>query len=299
MLSILITTFKEPETLKKSLDIIIKEISKADEILIVGPDEETEKIAKQYTKFYPQIRYLKDEGKGKAAALNLAFKKAKGDILILTDGDVWPEKGFMKELLRPFENSKIGIVTGRPISINPRDNMFGYWSHFLTEAANQRRLFLSKKNRFIDCSGYLYAIRKTLIIDYQLPTIALAEDDLISQMTWQRGYQIAYAPLAKVYVKYPDNFSDWILQKRRSVGGYVQMLDTKKRKIKKEKMRNFLREAFYGFWLALVLPKNFKEFYWTILLFGARLYLWILIFLDHKIRRKRWKEGWERVESTK
>jgi cellulose synthase/poly-beta-1,6-N-acetylglucosamine synthase-like glycosyltransferase len=353
MLSIIITTYKESKTLKKSLDIILNEIEKEGEILIVGPDEETEKVARKYAEYHPQIRYLKDQGKGKPAALNLVFENLsrqltsqptspgisatdssgapeleEKDILILTDGDVWPSKGFLKNLLKPFTQTNgvrpevlsgqasrrvvIGAVTGRPISISPRNTMLGYWSHLLTEAAHRRRSKLSRENKYLDCSGYLYALKKFLIFNFQFSNSVLSEDAVISEHIWQSGYRIAYASEVKVYIKYPDNFKDWILQKRRSAGGYLQKskVRNQKSKVKKEwsvkrseaefdRMRTFLKEIFYGTWFALTYPKNLKEFWWTILLFGARLYLWLLIFWDHKILRKKFEGGWERIESTK
>lgn len=351
MLFIIITTYKEPKTLKKSLDIILNEIKKISkqlthhrlaqgslplggyEILVIGPDKETEKVVKKYNKTLQQVqginlKYLKDQGKGKPAALNLAFKNLSNridpgflsrstidDILILTDGDVWPSEGFLKKLLESFNKANgvssetqikggkksVGAVTGRPISISSRNTIFGFWSHLLTDAAHQRRLKLSRAEKYLDCSGYLYAIRRLPITNYQLPITLLSEDNYISQLIWQNGYKIDYAPEAKVYVKYPDNFKDWILQKRRSTGGYKQNLKLKiqNSKVKKGEMRNFFKEVFHGTFFALTYPKNLREFWWTILLFWARLYLWFLIFWDHKILRKKFGQSWGRVESTK
>ena len=45
--------------------------------------------------------------------------------------------------------------------------------------------------------------------------------------------------------------------------------------------------------------KNFREFNWTIGLFIARLYMWLNVFYDTKIKRKHYNDAWERVESTK
>ena len=369
MVSVIITTYKEPKTLKKSLDIILKEIGEENEVLVVGPDKDTEKVIQKFVNEYKyttnntnqektirEIRgklvHIRDKGKGKPAALNLAFShchrksaswrtnghqrtkqfrdKSDNDILILTDGDVWPLEGFLKKLLEPFnfsvianperngkkqrakqsrakQNNKrkpVGAVTGRPVSVSPKNTMFGYWSHLLVDAAHQRRLKLSRAGEYLDCSGYLYAIKRLPITHYPLPTTLLSEDNYISQLIWQSGYKIAYASEAKVYVKYPDNFKDWILQKRRSTGGYVQKSDARcQMSDVRERMRTFPKEIIHGTWFALTYPKNLKEFWWTILLFAARLYLWLLIFWDHKILRKKFKQGfeggWERIESTK
>ena len=62
----------------------------------------------------------------------------------------------------------------------------------------------------IVCSGYLYAFRKNLID--KIPENALAEDAVISHMIYEQGYKTAYTPNAKVFIKYPTNMKDWIIQ---------------------------------------------------------------------------------------
>ena len=304
MISIIITTNKEPNSLPQAIQLFLDSnlLKSDDEILIVGPDEETEKIVKEFQLRFPIIKYLKDKGKGKPAALNLAFQQAKGEILILSDGDVKIKKEDVEYLIAPFNNTEVGAVSGQPISISSRNNLFGYWSHFLTFAAHQMRL----KNKNFPCSGYLFAVLKK-IID-QIPENMLAEDAVITQMVRNQGYQVVYAPQAKVYIKYPDNFKDWLKQKVRSTGGYVQKLPItnyqllKKSKILNSKIdrgRNFWQEVSDGIKLFFTYPKNLKEFFWTILLYLARIYLWLAIFWQIKIRKKTFAHIWQRIESTK
>ncbi len=303
MISIIITTFKEKEILPKAIQNILDQtlinakltqIDAKYEILVVGPDKETEEIVKNY----PQVRHLKDKGIGKPAALNLALQKARGEIFILTDGDVYVEKGAIKKLLQHFKDEKVGGVSGRPVPINSRNNLFGYWSHFLTEVAHLLRLKKSREEKYLDCSGYLYAIRNLI---KEIPDNALSEDGLISQLIWQKGYKIIYEPEAKVYVKYPDNFKDWLKQKVRATGGYVQPLQIKNqyKYTNKNRMRSFWGEVSNGIKLFFIYPKNLHEFWWTILLYLARLYLWLLIFWQIKVLKKPFTKIWKRVESTK
>jgi len=294
MVSIIITTYKEPTTLEQTLRIFLNEKIKDDyEILVVAPDKESRKVINKFNQ-HPHVKFVQDESKGKPAALNLAFKKVQGDALILTDGDVVVEQGSVAELLKHFKDKTIGAVCGRPISISPRDTMLGYWSHWLVNAAHQRRLKLSKQNKYLDCSGYLYAIRAGIV--KQIPKNALSDDIYISQKIWQQDYKIKYEPRAKVRVKYPTNFKDWIRQKKRSAGGTKQKFGAEK---VSSKMRSFLKEVTGGLKLFFLFPKNIKEFWWTILLFLARIYLWIIIFIDLKIKKKKFKEVWQRIESSK
>ena len=82
MISVIITTYNEPESLYRAIEAIFNENLSDFEVLVVGPDIKTEKVVKDFQKKFSNIFYLKDEAKGKPAALNLAFKKARGKILI-------------------------------------------------------------------------------------------------------------------------------------------------------------------------------------------------------------------------
>ncbi|MBL7053694.1 glycosyltransferase [Patescibacteria group bacterium] len=293
MISIIITTCREEGTLLKAIDEILR--SRLDknykiEILVIGPDKQTAKIVTKLSQRYKYIKYLKDKAEGKPAALNLAFKKAKGDILILTDGDVYIDNKGLESLIRPFKDKKIGAITGRPVSLNSRKQMLGYWSHFLTHAAHKWRM--TKTN--FPCSGYLYSFRNIIS---QIPKNVLAEDGLITQIIKSKGYNISYSPKSIVYVKYPDNFKDWMKQKLRSTGGYKQkFIQTTNHKLK---TRTFWQEIKDGVILFLFFPKTIKEFLWTFVLFLARIYLWFLIFLKIKIFQPKLAKIWQRVESTK
>jgi len=319
MISVIITTYREKTTLPKAIQAILDNIRNSEEfivgketwsegqmfeILVIGPDQDTERIVREFSQKYPEVRYLKDSGVGKPAALNLAFQKAEGEILVLTDGDVWTEKDALRNLLKHFEIKEIGAVSGRPVSINPRNNIFGYWSHFLTEAAHHMRL----SDKHWPCSGYLYAIRNLYIRNKFvfrsqniLPEDVLSEDAVITEMIRNQGYQIVYAPEAKVYVKYPDNFRDWIKQKVRATGGYLQNLRNYESvtNIRIKKMRALWQEIGGGLKLFFTYPQNLREFWWTILLYLARIYLWFLIFWQIKIRHLSFNQIWQRIESTK
>jgi len=295
MISIIITAYKEEKTIGKAIKSITNQkIIEDYEVLCVCPDKETRDVIERYERTNHKIKHVEDSGKGKPTALNIAINNAKGDILILTDGDVFVSDNSINKIIKPFQNKEVGIVSGRPISLNPKENKWGYFSHLLTDlGAHQTRLNQTKKNKMIVCSGYLYAFRKDII--EKIPIDALAEDAVISHMIFERGYKTAYAPNAKVFVKYPDNFKDWIIQKKRSAGGYNQLKFYIR---KRERMRSFPKEALSVLRI-FSYPKSIKEFFWTIGLIFLRLYLWSLIYKDINLKKKDLKEVWLRVESTK
>lgn len=302
MISILIAAYKEPHIIGRAIESFLKQLKQLEisnklkwEILLIAPDKETLDVMKLYSKKSKQIRVYKDPRKGKPHALNILFKKAKGDILILSDGDVNISNNAVKELLKPFKDPKIGGVTGRPVSVSSRKRMLGYWSHLLTDVgAHKTRLIRSKQNKFILFSGYLFAMRKLFT---KIPEDALSDDAVMAHMVWKLGYKISYAPKAIVYVKYPTTFDDWILQKRRSTGGYVQIEHYFKNP---PRMRTFLREALYGSIWVWSYPKNIRESFYTFMLFPAKLYLWYKIKKEvKKDQTKTLLDIWKPIESTK
>ncbi len=292
MISVIITSYKEEKTIRKAISSFLKQkVKERVEIIVMCGDNDTFNSAKYYSEKYKNVFVYRDEGKGKPAALNLAIKKAKGDILVLSDGDVFVDSKALHFILQPFEKKDVGAVSGHPVSLTSKNSMFGFWSYILTEVAHAQRLNAVKENKRIFCSGYLFAIRKKLFP--YLPEELLSEDGFISCKVYEKGYKIAYAPDAKVYVKYPTNFRDWIKQKKRSVGGYLQI-----KKLTGVEFRSFKKELFGGFALFRYVS-NIKELFWLLGLFIARVYLWILIYIEIGIQKKKHRDIWLRVESTK
>lgn len=291
MISIIITAYKEERTIDKAIKAVLdNNIKEKYEIIILTPDSGTLEKARKYSKRNKNIRVIQDAGKGKPAALNLAFKEAKGEILILTDGDVYISKNAIKEIIDKFNNKEIGAVSGRPVSISSKRTMLGYWSHLLSDIAHKRRLKALEINRRIFCSGYLYAFRNLI---KKIPEETLSEDGYISNLIYSKGYKIDYSPKSETYVRYPLNFKDWIIQKKRSTGGYNQIKMWTGKEI-----RSWKKESL-GILDVLKYPRTFKEMFYTFCLFLARIYLWLVIFIDVNIKKKELKKIWLRVDSTK
>jgi len=313
MISVIITSFKEPHTIGKCIQCIADKkysgITKPFEIIQVSPDELTLKAGKKMANILKlsnsEYHRIIDPHKGKPYALKLALKKAKGDIVILTDGDTFFGENAVAELIKPFENEKIGGVSGRPISQDSRDNILGYWGHLLSESGDHRRKntmqevmntkYYVSGDTFYPMSGYIMAMRN---VDLNIPANVLSDDAYISYSLRNDGYEIGYAPRAVCYVKYPTNLKDYYKQKVRSLGGFKQL--EKFGVFKKDKQsRSFLIELPYSFFV-LKYAKNLKELIWSLLLFPVRLLTWIKIFWERDVLQKDMPStGWERIESTK
>ncbi|MCP4357142.1 MAG: glycosyltransferase [Chloroflexi bacterium] len=294
MISVILTAFQEAHSIGQAIEAFQKQLPPNGEILVVCPDEETTAVVHQYGSHFPAIRHIPEPQKrGKPHALSLGIQAAQGDILVFSDGDVWVADNALPPLLKPFNDPQVAAVTGQPISISPRDTKLGYWSHLLVAGANRTRVDRDTAVEFLLCSGYLFAVRRPLMPP--IPEDALAEDAVISHRIATQGYTIRYAPEAKVFVKYPATYSDWLRQKVRSAGGYAQNYVRRS----PYQMRSAKLEAQHGTIFALKFARSPRELWWTLQLFAARLHLWLLVFWQVRVRKRPLTDLWQPVESSK
>jgi len=302
MIHIIITSYNEPNSTRIAINKFLNQNIKENyKIIVADPFPEIEEMI--LNEFKGKVEYFADPDEGKSYCLNILFNKLysdnKNDIIIMSDGDVFVSENAVNEILKLFKDPKIGAVTGRPVSLDKKDNKYGYWSHFLLDVGAHE---ISRKERFakgefLECSGYLFAIRNGVI--KEIPT-DVAEDTVIPYLFYKKGYKIGYADKALVYVKWPDNFHDWIKQKKRAADSHNKLI---KRYPDFPKVKSFFNEMFKGVsFRVLKYPKNAKEYYWTLLLYFSRLYMWLSLFYDNKLKKKSYEDGWREklaVESTR
>ena len=291
--SVLITAFREAATIGWAVEAFLPQLPEDAEVLVVCPDLETTAVVNVCAARYAVVRHIADPQQGKPLALNMGLREARGDIVVPSDGDVVVAEGALPALLAPFEDPQVGAVSGHPVSVSPRDTLLGCWSHLLIDSDHQVRSARDRTSQFLLCSGYLFAFRRALV--ERVPDDALAEDAVISHLIARQGYRIRYAPEARVFVKYPTTYRDWLRQKVRSAGGYAQDYVRKS----PVRMRSPLLEIAHGTRLALRYPRNLREFLWTLLLFAARLHLWLLVFVNVRLLRRPLAALWRPVETTK
>jgi biofilm PGA synthesis N-glycosyltransferase PgaC len=293
MISVLITSYNEAESIGRALEACLADLPPEAEIVVVCPDEATRAVILSYAERDERVRHIYDTGRGKPAALNTGLDAVRGEVVVFSDGDVYLGDGALSALLAPFSDAHVGAVTGRPISLSPRGTPLGYWSHLLTDAAHHTRQTRAQAGTFLLCSGYLFAARRALIAP--IPEDALAEDAVISHRIAEQAQAIAYAPSALVYVKYPTTYGDWLKQKVRSAGGYAQTYVANS----PVQMRSAKLEVRDGTGFALRYGRTWRERLWTMALFAARLHLWALVYWRVRVRKIPLSQLWQRVTTTK
>jgi hypothetical protein len=238
-----------------------------------------------------RVRHLIDAQHGKPAALNLALGATSAEIVVMTDGDVRVEHNAIRLLLAAFDDPLVGAATGRPVPMVSRGNaMFATWARALLHEAHQLRQRASDHGDPVECSGYLYAIRRSLLT--QFPEDVLAEDAYASGVVLNQKYRVAYVPAAIVWVRPPSSLRDWFRQKIRSLVGsqqlYLRSLP---------RMRTFQTEV-RGVTSVLRHARRPRDVPSLLLLAGARLVAWLVAAREARgsIRYARY---WRPISSTK
>lgn len=296
MIDIIIASYKEPKSTLRAVEAFLKQTKgrKDVRVTVVDPFIEVEEYFTKKIKD-PRFVFYLDPGEGKSYALNLLFQEYAStnpeDIFILSDGDVYVSEEAVTTIEEAFADEKVGCITGKPVSVDPLDTKYGYWAHLAFSGIDRARQSYSIQKKFFECSGYLFAIRKGIIFDFPLET---SEDSIIPYLFWKKGYNIKYVQKAEVYVKNPSNWADWLAQKVRNIKAHENL-----NKIAPDlpRTKSFWNEIKWGIFFAIRQPSTLKQFWWTIELYFARLYLYFKAFKELK-KKSNYQDGWRGQATT-
>lgn len=113
--SIIIPCYNEEENIGK----LLKHLEKLNytknklEIIVVddGSKDKTFEIAKKFSESLNlNIKVFKKQHSGKAASVNYGIKNATGKYIIVLDADTFPERNFIKKVLKGFSDKKVMAV---------------------------------------------------------------------------------------------------------------------------------------------------------------------------------------------
>lgn len=116
--SIVVPTYKRPESLARCLDALQRQDRRPEEILVVARDDDKvsrDCVDRRGDQPVQLVSIHVDHGRpGFVAALNAGIKASTGEIVCLTDDDAEPHPDWISRILATFESSpSIGAVGGR------------------------------------------------------------------------------------------------------------------------------------------------------------------------------------------
>lgn len=204
------------------------------ELIVVNDlsTDKTEYILEGLKEEYKErLRIVKTDlttgGRGKANALNVGFKFARGEFIAVYDADNRPDKQALYYLVCELKKDRtLGAVIGKFRTINKNKNL-------LTRFINIEGLcfqWMAQGGRwrlFNLCTipGTNFLVRKNILDKIGgWDERAVAEDTEVSIRIYKMGYRIKFVPQAVTYEQEPENLKVWFKQRTRWVKGNVYVI---------------------------------------------------------------------------
>ncbi|MEM3697501.1 MAG: glycosyltransferase [Candidatus Bathyarchaeia archaeon] len=123
MVSVIIITKNNAATIEKCIQSLINQEYPKELMEIIFVDghssDGTDVVIKKYASMFPFIKLYYEDVGTMGYARNVGINNSKGEIILFTDADAFPEKLWIKKMVDAFSNnSKIAIVGGLDILIN-------------------------------------------------------------------------------------------------------------------------------------------------------------------------------------
>src|ERR1700761_7800125 len=169
-----------------------------------------------------EITHLhQDKREGKMAAIERAVPFIKGEITVFTDANTFLNKEALLELVKHYQNPKVGAVAGEKTIIvgDTADASSAgegfYWKY---ESALKRWDYALYSN--VGAAGELFSIRTALYHPVERDTII--DDHMIAMRIAEKGYIIGYEPKAYAIETASANIKEELKRKIRIAAGGIQ-----------------------------------------------------------------------------
>lgn len=158
--SFVATVFNEEENIEQLITSLLKQSKKVDEIVIVDAksSDNTNKILSKYKN---KIIILTKNG-NRSVGRNTGIKKAKGDIILVSDSGCILGKKWVENITKPFEKKGIDVVSGfyHPIASTIFEKALSLYTCVMPDRVDPKRFLPSsrsiafKKNVWETVDGY-------------------------------------------------------------------------------------------------------------------------------------------------
>jgi poly-beta-1,6-N-acetyl-D-glucosamine synthase len=163
------------------------------EVIVVadGSNDETAERARRF----PDVKVLhRPEREGKLAAMNRAAAAASGEILVFSDANNRYSRDALRELIRPFADPTVGVVTGRKAiddgegrSLDRAEGL--YWRY-----ESKLKEWESAIGSVTAVAGEILAFRRAAF--HSPRTGTMNEDFVQAMLAATHGWRVVYAPRA-------------------------------------------------------------------------------------------------------
>jgi cellulose synthase/poly-beta-1,6-N-acetylglucosamine synthase-like glycosyltransferase/peptidoglycan/xylan/chitin deacetylase (PgdA/CDA1 family) len=173
----------------------------------------------------PGVRLIRQANAGKPAALNTGIRAARGELLILVDGDTVFDADAVGRLVQAFADERVGAVSGNTKVANRR-GLLGRWQHleYVVGFNLDRRMFdLARCMPTIP--GAIGAFRRNVLAEIGgVPDDTLAEDTDLTMAVLRAGWRVVYRDDAIAWTEVPVTLRQFWRQRYRWCYGTMQAM---------------------------------------------------------------------------
>jgi cellulose synthase/poly-beta-1,6-N-acetylglucosamine synthase-like glycosyltransferase/peptidoglycan/xylan/chitin deacetylase (PgdA/CDA1 family) len=173
----------------------------------------------------PPLRLISQENGGKPSALNTGLAAARGDLLVMMDGDTVFEPQTIAWLVQPFADPEVGAVSGNA-KVGNRKGILGRWQHieYVVGFNLERRLY--------DLAGCMPTVpgavgafrREALTRVGGVSDDTLAEDTDLTMAVIRDGWRAVYEERAIAWTEAPNSLRQFWRQRYRWCYGTLQAM---------------------------------------------------------------------------
>jgi poly-beta-1,6-N-acetyl-D-glucosamine synthase len=178
------------------------------EIIVVasGCTDRTVEIAQGFAARDPRVRlFLQPTRAGKASALALGLKQARGDLVLIAGSDTSPAAGALREVVRPFSDPQVSLVCTRPTPMNTSNT-------FVVNLARTMWDIHHVVSTMIPKAGEAFAVRNR---GFDIPADVQDDDTYLGSVSVVPGTRAVYAEKAVFFNRVPTTAADFLRQRWR------------------------------------------------------------------------------------
>lgn len=223
--SVIIPAYNEESVIDRTIESILNSNYPNLEVIVIddgSKDQTPSVVSRKYNTIEKVLLFQKKNG-GKASAINLGIRKAKGDIFIAIDADTVVSPDSISALIRHFSDENIAAVSGN-VRVGNKKNLLTTWQHieYVTGFNLEKRAFAT-----LNCvpvvPGAIGAWRKQVVEELGYFTDdTLAEDTDMTLKIIRQGYKVVIDEQAYAYTEAPETIRDFLKQRFRWTFGTLQ-----------------------------------------------------------------------------
>ncbi|WP_419811954.1 glycosyltransferase [Bacterioplanoides sp.] len=150
---------------------------------------------------------------GKHEALNAGMQHCCGDIIVFTDADAELEPHAVSQLVRHFQDDRIGGVGGQRVIAEQQGSLENAQSTYI-DADSKVKQLESVIGSVTANDGKIYAIRKSL---FKGVAAAVTDDLYVCLSVLSQHQRFVFEPQARANIKTPSRNSDHEISRRRRI----------------------------------------------------------------------------------